>query len=41
MSLADSIACATAKILDAILVTKDSEMKEAEEAGEFSVMWLK
>ena len=41
MSLADSIACATAKSLSATLVTKDEEMKAAEEAGEFSVLWLK
>ena len=41
ISLADSIAAATAKILDAALVTKDDEIKPAEEAGEFSVLWLK
>jgi len=40
MSLADSIVCATAKILGATLVTKDKEIKPAEEAGEFSVLWL-
>jgi predicted nucleic acid-binding protein len=40
MSLADCIAAATAKILGAVLVTKDDEMKPAEEAGEFSVQWL-
>ena len=40
MSLADSIACATAKNLGATLVTKDKEIKPAEEAGEFSVLWL-
>ena len=40
MSFADSIAAATAKNLAATIVTKDSEMKEAEEAGEFSVLWL-
>jgi len=36
-----SIAAATARSLAATLVTKDSEMKPAEEAGEFSVLWLK
>jgi len=40
MSLADSIAAATAKILGATLVTKDDEMKAAEDAKEFSVLWL-
>ena len=40
MSLADSIAAATAKITDAVLVTKDSELQAAEKAGEFSVLWL-
>ena len=41
MSFADSIAAATAKTLGATLVTKDSEMKAPENAGEFSVLWLK
>jgi len=41
MSLADAIAAATAKNLAATLVTKDKEMKPAEEAGEFSVLRLK
>jgi predicted nucleic acid-binding protein len=40
MSLADSIAAATAKNLSATFVTKDSEIKPVEEAGEFSVLWL-
>ena len=40
MSLADSIAAATAKILSAVLVTKDSEL-EAAAAGAFSILWLK
>jgi predicted nucleic acid-binding protein len=40
MSLADTFASATAKILGSTLITKDNEMKEAEEAGEFSVQWL-
>ena len=40
MSLADSIMCAIAKNLNAILVTKDEEIKAAENAGEFSLLWL-
>jgi predicted nucleic acid-binding protein len=40
MSLADTFAAATTKMLGATLITKDNEMKEAEEAGEFSVQWL-
>jgi predicted nucleic acid-binding protein len=41
MSLADAIAAATAINLAATLVTKDNEMKPAEEAGELPVLWLK
>jgi len=41
MSLADAIAAATARIFAATLVTKDNEMRPAEEAEEFSVLWLK
>jgi len=41
MSLGDAIAAAIAKSLAATLVTKDNEMKPAEKAGEFSVLWLK
>jgi len=41
MSLADAIAVATAKSLAATFVTKDDEMRPAEKAGEFSVLWLK
>jgi predicted nucleic acid-binding protein len=41
MSFADSIVAATAKIFTATLVTKDKEMEPAEEAGEFSVLWVK
>jgi predicted nucleic acid-binding protein len=41
MSLADAIAAATAISINATLVTKDSEMKPAEEADEFPVLWLK
>jgi len=40
MSLGDTFAAATAKNLDATLVTKDGEMKEAEKAGEFPILWL-
>ena len=40
MSLADSIACATAKNLKATLVTKDKELKAPEENGELSILWL-
>ena len=41
MSLADSIACATAKSLGATFVTKDTEIEPVEEAGELPVLWLK
>jgi len=41
LSLADAIAAATAKNLTATLVTKDKEMKSAEEAGEFPILWIK
>jgi len=41
MSLADTFVAAIAKSLGAHLVTKDNEMKEAEDAGEFSILWLK
>jgi len=41
MSFADAFAAAAAKSLGALPVTKDSEMKEAEEAGEYAVLWLK
>ncbi|MCL2600725.1 MAG: PIN domain-containing protein [Treponema sp.] len=40
MSLADALAAATTKTLAATLVTKDSELKAAEEAGEFPILWL-
>ena len=40
MSLADTFAAASAKSLCATLVTKDNEMKEAEQAGEFTILWL-
>ena len=41
MSLGDTFAAASAKKLSAALVTRDKEMKAPEEAGEFSVLWLK
>ena len=41
MSLADTIAVATAKNLGVALVTKDDELKAAYDAGEFSALWLK
>jgi len=41
MSLGDTFAAATARKFTAILVTRDKEMKTPEEAGEFSVLWLK
>ena len=41
MSLADSILCAIAKGIGATLITKDDELKAPEQAGEFTVFWLK
>jgi predicted nucleic acid-binding protein len=41
MSLGDTLAAATARKFTATLVTRDKEMKTPEEAGEFSVLWLK
>ena len=41
LSLGDTFAAATARRLTAVLVTGDKEMKSPEEAGEFSVLWLK
>jgi len=41
MSLADAFAVATAKSIDAVLVTKDDELRPAEKAGNFSILWLK
>ena len=41
MSLGDAFAAATARKFTAALVTGDKEMKAPEEAGEFSVLWLK
>jgi predicted nucleic acid-binding protein len=41
MSLGDTFAAAIARKFTAVLVTRDKEMKAPEEAGEFSVLWLK
>ncbi|GHV47229.1 hypothetical protein AGMMS49546_36620 [Spirochaetia bacterium] len=41
ISLADAFACAAAQCLDATLVTKDSEVEEAEEKEALSVFWIK
>jgi predicted nucleic acid-binding protein len=40
MSLADAFLCATAKSLDAVIVTKDKEIKTAEETESLSVLWI-
>jgi len=40
MSLADAFLCATAKSLSAVIVTKDKEIKPAEEDGDLSVLWI-
>jgi predicted nucleic acid-binding protein len=40
ISLADAIACATAKSLAATVVTKDSEIKAVEKAENLSVLWI-
>jgi predicted nucleic acid-binding protein len=40
MSLADAFLCATAKSLSAVIVTKDGEIKPAEQAEALSVLWL-
>ena len=41
MSLADAFASATAKSIGAVLVTKDDELRPAEKAENFSILWLK
>ena len=41
MSLADAFAAATAKSIDAVLVTKDDELRPAGKAENFSILWLK
>jgi predicted nucleic acid-binding protein len=40
MSLADAFLCATAKSLDAVIVTTDKEIKPAEEAESLSILWI-
>jgi len=40
MSLADAFLCATAKSFNAVIVTKDKEIKPAEEAEPLSVLWM-
>jgi predicted nucleic acid-binding protein len=40
ISLADAIACATAKSLAATIVTKDSEIRSVEQAENLSVLWI-
>jgi len=40
MSLGDAFLCGTAKSLDAIIVTKDKDIKHAEEAESLSVLWI-
>jgi predicted nucleic acid-binding protein len=40
MSLADAFLCACAKDLSAVIVTKDDEIKAAEQAGVLTVFWL-
>ena len=40
ISLADAFLCATAKSLDAVIVTKDPEIKPVEEAESFPVLWI-
>jgi predicted nucleic acid-binding protein len=40
MSLADTFLCATAKSLSATIVTKDSEIEEAEKAEPLSIIWI-
>jgi PIN domain nuclease of toxin-antitoxin system len=40
MSLGDAFLCGTAKILAAVIVTKDKDIKYAEEAESLSVLWI-
>ena len=40
MSLGDAFLCGTAKSLDAVIVTKDKDIKHAEEAESLSVLWI-
>ena len=40
ISLGDAFLCGTAKSLDAVIVTKDKDIKHAEEAESLSVLWI-
>jgi predicted nucleic acid-binding protein len=40
ISLADAVACATAKSLGATLITKDGEIRAVEQAENLSVLWI-
>jgi predicted nucleic acid-binding protein len=40
ISLGDAFLCGTAKSLNAIIVTKDKDIKHAEEAESLSVLWI-
>jgi predicted nucleic acid-binding protein len=40
ISLADAIACATAKSLMAVVVTKDNEIRAVEQGEYLSVLWI-
>jgi predicted nucleic acid-binding protein len=40
MSLGDAFLCGTAKSLAAVIVTKDKEIKFAEEAESLPVLWI-
>jgi predicted nucleic acid-binding protein len=40
MSLADTFLCATAKNIDATIVTKDGEIADAEKNEPLSVLWI-
>ena len=40
MSLGDAFLCGTAKSLGAVIVTKDKDIKHAEEAESLSVLWI-
>jgi len=40
MSLGDAFLCGTAKSLNAVVVTKDKDIKHAEEAESLSVHWI-
>jgi len=40
ISLGDAFLCGTAKSLNAVIVTKDKDIKHAEEAESLSVLWI-